>query len=73
MVDLSKELFGFEKRIPTVDALHNNCKLEDTDFTLIFEVALIQEVLQTDFTLIESLADCPQKQAQGIGKSFLHF
>lgn len=45
MIDLSKELFGFEKRSATVDALHYNCKLEDTDFALIFEVALIQEVL----------------------------
>jgi len=45
MVNLSKELFGFEKGSATVDALHYNCKLKYTDFALIFEVALIQEVL----------------------------
>ena len=45
MVDLSKELFGFEKGSATVYALHYNSKLKDTDFALIFKVALIQEVL----------------------------
>lgn len=62
MFNLREQISSFKKGCSAVDALYNNRKLKDTDFAFIFEVALIHEVFKTNFTLVESSADCTKEQ-----------
>jgi len=53
---LSKKLSSFEKGAATIDALHNDGELKNTDLVLVLEFALIDEILEANPSLIESFA-----------------
>ena len=61
--DLREKLPSFEKGAATVDALYNDGELKKADFAFVSEFALSDEILKTDFALVESSADRYQKES----------